>query len=452
MKLSPVRYNPLVFGYNADYHKKVRETLLNNEIIPHESKAIVAAEDAALKIEDSIVEMEKKGEIQDIRYSDITSMLVDLKAPIVFYMSYWFPDLKYADNLTKQYTKEINEMDDDKKKSWREDFVNILKNETVDDKKNNSKEKLKEIIVDISNDSKTGKTPAVSNLLTKYVPAFDSPKGFDDVAGMDEVKERLNDEIVYYAKNPEQIEIDLREYGIEAPRGFIFYGPPGCGKTFVTKALAIESGLDMFKLDISKAGSKFINQTSNNLQEAFDSLKKYSGSTGKKVLLFMDEVDSFAMSRGEFARNDENLKTVSTLLKLVEEAKNSGIILIAATNKYDILDDAFKSRFDSQIYFPLPEQNQIKDLLKLSLSKREKGKALANSDKELEEFSKKLKGYSNRSIAFLVENAAKSARKNGRRDILIQDLENAASNSEFEKVDKINYKKSTNSKKAMGFN
>ena len=123
--------------------------------------------------------------------------------------------------------------------------------------------------------------------------------------------------------------LDEAEYGIRAPRGFLFYGPPGCGKTFITQALAAESGLEMFKMDVSKVGSKYVNQTSNNIQAVFEFLSKHNQKTQKPCILFMDEVDSLAINRDGDARSSgENAKATTTLLKLVEQARDNGIILI----------------------------------------------------------------------------------------------------------------------------
>ena len=149
--------------------------------------------------------------------------------------------------------------------------------------------------------------------------------------------------------------------------------------------------------------------------------------------------------------SDENMKTVSALLKLVEEARDNNIIVIAATNKYNLLDEAFKARFDGQVYFPLPDKAQIKELLKKSLSSRTRGVALANSEEELNKLSDKLTGYSNRSITFIVDEAAKIARKDTRKNINFDHVLKAIAESELEKSDEKIYKQKT-SKRNLGFN
>ena len=107
--------------------------------------------------------------------------------------------------------------------------------------------------------SKTSSSTSVSELAPKFIPSQFSPKGFSDVYAMDEVKQKLQQEIIEYIENPELKEQDYKDYGITPPSTFLFYGPPGCGKTYMAEAIAAEAGLDMYKIDISKIGSSFVN-------------------------------------------------------------------------------------------------------------------------------------------------------------------------------------------------
>ena len=165
----------------------------------------------------------------------------------------------------------------------------------------------------------------------------------------------------------------------------------------------------------------------------------------------MDEVDSLAMSRGGVTSTDENIKTISTLLTLIEEARDDNIIVIAATNKYSMLDEAFKSRFDGQIYFPLPDEEQIEMLLKKVLSSRAKGVKLATSDDEIKALAKKLKGYSSRSIVFILDEASKLARRNNRQDISYDNVLQAIKESELEKPNEQEYKTKKGTSQPVGF-
>ena len=292
-----------------------------------------------------------------------------------------------------------------------------------------------------------------NSLLTKYIPSESSPKGFSDVVGLDDIKLRFREEIITPVLNPEQAKIDFLEYGIKPPRGFIFYGPPGCGKTFITKALAAESKLEMYSMDVSKIGSSYVNKTANNLEEAFKFLKDRARNSQKPVLLFMDEVDSLAAKRNFSSGQGEDEKAVSTLLKLVEAARDNNIIIIAATNRFNDLDEAFKARFDGQVYFPLPDNEARIALLKAQLSSRKKGVNLANSNEELQKLSDMLSGFSNRSIVFIVDEASKIARRKlFRSDISFEDFAQAIEKTGLQKSNEKDYKKTDYNPRKLGFN
>ena len=140
------------------------------------------------------------------------------------------------------------------------------------------------------------------------------------------------------------------------------------------------------------------------------------------------------------------------MLKLIHEARDNGIIVIAATNRYNILDEAFTSRFDNQQYFGLPDMEQIQALLKKSLEKRIKGQELAKNNDAIKNLAVQLKGYSNRSITFIVDEAAKIAKRKGRLNISSSDVAEAINKCNFDKVDESSYRKDKRKTFKLGFN
>ena len=206
-------------------------------------------------------------------------------------------------------------------------------------------------------------------------------------------------------------------------------------------------------MDVSKVGSKYVNQTSNNIQAVFEFLSKNNQKTGKQCILFMDEVDSLAINRdGDVRSSGENAKATTTLLKLIEQARDNGIILIAATNKYDLLDDAFKARFDSHIYFGLPDEKLIKQIVTSSLAQRAKGIELSEDEEKINHLVPMLKGHSNRSIVFIIDEAAKIAKNKLRKQISFEDVKEAIDKSELDRVKEEDYiKTSKQPKKHLGF-
>lgn len=267
---------------------------------------------------------------------------------------------------------------------------------------------------------------------------------------MDEIKETLSDKVIFPILNPEEAKLDEVEYGKKAPRGELFYGPPGCGKTSVIEAVSMESGVPLYKLKISKSGSIYVNGSAKNVQEAYEYVKNIAKETGKPVFLAMDEMESMTAKR-DGNTHDENNKLVGTLLQIIEEARGNNVIILGATNYYEMLDDAIKSRFDDKIYIGLPDEDTRRSVLKIHLNRRTKGQALAQNEEELDKVVKLTKGFSNRDIAILTDKAALIARADNRRDIIADDYIQPVKENQNMKVKEDLYKDKS-SRLTIGFN
>jgi len=464
MKINPItisKINGQTFGYNKKYHKKVQNELSKSKNIV--AKSILENEQSLLNIEDKIVKMEKESKYARGEYQDLADYLVEVKSTIAYFIELINGDLKYSDTLIQTYLKEIEKCSCQQGIAWREALCKKLNAYTIKDyfppepasSENEAPEATLEEknILSVVNDTiKNQNNKKTSPLMTLYEPNQYSPSGFDDVVGSEEIKEKLRDNLIYYIQDPEQSSKDYHDYGIRAPRGFLFYGPPGCGKTFIAKALANETGMDMYMMDVSKVGSMYVNKTSNNIQEAFEFIFKAAKDSQKPIILFMDEIDALAKNRNEpVGSSGENSKATTTLLKLVEIARDYNIIVIGATNKYDLLDQAFKDRFDGQIYFPLPDKEQIKKLVHTSLMQREKGSNLASDTESIDKLAELFKGFSNRSIVIIIDEAAKIARKRSRDNITFDDIKSAIEKTELEKPNEKDYIKSSAKKRTIGF-
>ena len=281
-----------------------------------------------------------------------------------------------------------------------------------------------------------GQAPSV---IERFEPTFSSPKGFESLGGMTELKDELTDKILYPATHPEEAKLDFTEYGKRQPRGIMLYGPPGCGKTSIAEAMAMESGLPLFKLKISKAGSSYINQTSKNYESVFNYVAQCSKMLGQPCFLFIDEIDGLAKGRDNDATS-EDLKQMSTLLNLIETARDRNVIVLGATNKYDIVDDAIKRRFDEQVYIGMPDMKTREEVLKKSLAKRLKGVPLSENAEALHEIASGLDSFPTSAIVILTDKASDIARKDGRRNILKEDFYDAIEKNQNLKINENNYK------------
>ncbi len=188
---------------------------------------------------------------------------------------------------------------------------------------------------------------------------------FDDVAGNYEAKESLM-EIVDFIKNPEKYKsLDAR-----MPKGVLFYGSPGTGKTLMAKALAGEAGVPFYAVSGSDFVQVYAGLGAGRIRNLFKKAKK----SGKSVI-FIDEIDAIGKKRmnGNLRGSDEGDRTLNALLtEMSGFAEDSGIVVVAATNRIDTLDSALlrPGRFDRQIEIMLPDRNARMDILKLYLSKK----------------------------------------------------------------------------------
>ncbi len=171
---------------------------------------------------------------------------------------------------------------------------------------------------------------------------------FSDIAGNDEAKESVMD-LVDFIKNPEK----YVKYGARMPRGVIFYGPPGTGKTLMAKAIAGEAGVPFFAVSGSDFVQMYVGVGASRVRELFKKAR-----SAKKAVIFIDEIDALGKKRGLSTSNDERDQTLNALLTEMSGFETmEGIVVIAATNRLDTLDEALlrPGRFDRQIEIGLPD-------------------------------------------------------------------------------------------------
>jgi cell division protease FtsH len=244
--------------------------------------------------------------------------------------------------------------------------------------------------------------------------APDSPKiGFKDVAGVDEAVEELQ-EIKEFLENPKK----FQALGARIPKGVLLYGPPGTGKTLLARAVAGEAGVPFFSISGSDFVEMFVGVGASRVRDLFEQAKQAS-----PCIVFMDEIDAVGRHRGAGlgGGHDEREQTLNQLLVEMDgfEMKDN-IILIAATNRPDILDPALlrPGRFDRQIVVDRPDRNGRRKILEV----HSKGKPLAPSI-DLDSLAAGTPGFTGADLANLVNEAALLAARHGKKTIEQDDLE-----------------------------
>ncbi len=240
-----------------------------------------------------------------------------------------------------------------------------------------------------------------------------SKKTFDDVAGADEEKEELK-EIVDFLKGPER----FRSLGARIPKGVLLVGPPGTGKTLLAKAVAGEAGVPFFSISGSDFVEMFVGVGASRVRDLFDNAKKNA-----PCIIFIDEIDAVGRHRGAGlgGGHDEREQTLNQLLVEMDGfGVNEGVIIIAATNRPDILDPALlrPGRFDRQVVVDAPDVKGREAILKV----HSKGKPLAE-DVNLEVLAKTTVGFSGADLENLMNEAALAAARAGHTEISMNDLE-----------------------------
>ena len=261
-----------------------------------------------------------------------------------------------------------------------------------------------------------GKMSQFSRANTRNQPANGKKVTFADVAGADEEKQEL-EEIVDFMKNPRK----YQELGARIPKGVLLVGPPGTGKTLLAKAVAGEAGVPFFSISGSDFVEMFVGVGASRVRDLFDQAKKHTPS-----VVFIDEIDAVGRQRGAGlgGGHDEREQTLNQLLVEMDGfTENQNIIVMAATNRRDILDPALlrPGRFDRQIVVSYPDIKGREEILKVHT----KNKKLS-PDINLATIAKSTAGFTGADLENLVNEAALLAARKNRKAIVQEDVEEAA--------------------------
>ena len=236
---------------------------------------------------------------------------------------------------------------------------------------------------------------------------------FSDVAGLEGAKEEIV-EIVEFLKNPSK----YTELGAKIPKGALLVGPPGTGKTLLAKAVAGEAKVPFFSLSGSDFVEMFVGVGASRVRDLFKQAKEKA-----PAIIFIDEIDAIGRARGKnngFNSNDERENTLNQLLTEMDGfGTNSGVIILAATNRADVLDGALMraGRFDRQIYVDMPDLNERQEIFEVHLKPLKLEKNL-----DVSFLAKQTPGFSGADIANLCNEAALIAARNDKKKVEKQDF------------------------------
>ena len=238
-------------------------------------------------------------------------------------------------------------------------------------------------------------------------------KTFDDVAGIDEAKEEL-EEIVEFLRDPQK----FSRLGGQIPKGALLIGPPGTGKTLLARAIAGEAGVPFFTISGSDFVEMFVGVGASRVRDMFEQAKKNA-----PCIVFIDEIDAVGRHRGagHGGGNDEREQTLNQLLVEMDGfSANEGVILLAATNRPDVLDPTLKrpGRFDRQVQVPNPDIKGREKILSVHARKSPLG-----PDVDLRIIARGTPGFSGADLANLVNEAALTAARTGKRFVTMEDFE-----------------------------
>jgi transitional endoplasmic reticulum ATPase len=231
---------------------------------------------------------------------------------------------------------------------------------------------------------------------------------WEDIGGLENVKETLREAVEWPLKYPKAFE----RLGVTPPKGVLLYGPPGTGKTLLAKAVATESEANFIGIRGPEVLSKWVGESEKRIREIFRKARQAA-----PTVIFIDEIDAIAPMRG----TDVNRVTDRLINQLLTEMdgleENSGVVIIAATNRPDILDPALlrPGRFDRLILVPAPDEKARLEILKVHTRRM----PLAE-DVNLEEIARKTEGYTGADLAAVVREAAMAAMRRALKEGLLK--------------------------------
>lgn len=289
-------------------------------------------------------------------------------------------DEQFINCITKALSYDV----EDRFQSAKE-FIQAINGE-IKVKRQDTRRKVK------SDEPKKASKDAKQSLIRKV----DGP-GFSAIAGMDDLKQQMTEEVIEPLHNPEE----YHRYGVTIPNGMLLYGPPGCGKTFFAKHFAEEVGFNFMQVTPATLKSKWINATQENIAAMFKEAEENA-----PTIIFIDELDDLLKDRS--LADDKGMSGINEFLAQMDRTGEKGIFIIGATNKPDILDPAVlrAGRLEKKYYLGVPDKSAREALFKLYLANRPYDFGI-----DYERLAELTKNYVSADIQLIVNDASRTALK-----------------------------------------
>ena len=235
-------------------------------------------------------------------------------------------------------------------------------------------------------------------------------KGFAEVAGMEDLKEQLRSDVIQVVKEPER----AKKFGLHIPNGLLFYGPPGCGKTYFAEKFAEEAGFNFIKAKCSDVASPYIHGGQEKIAALFDEARKNS-----PVIVLLDEIEVLLFDRKK-QDNSSMSGEVNEFLVQLNNCGADGVMVIGATNEPQIIDKAAlrSGRLEYHYFIPLPSQEVRKGIFEIHLSDKDKAQ-----DVDLNKLAEMTEGFTSSDIKLIVEKAGRTAFQAHKDEITMDILE-----------------------------
>jgi len=315
----------------------------------------------------------------------------------------WFVELskfksdtvKLEDAILKEREKPLQVVSSDFKID--ENTFNII-TKALQPNAENRFRNLKEFIQAVNGEIKV-ENPVLekSSNQSQTLKSVKNGEGFKSIAGMQELKDIIKLDVIDALNEKEK----YAEYGLTIPNGMLFYGPPGCGKTFFAEKMAEEIGFNFYQIKPSDIQSKWVNASQENIKNLFDEARKNAPS-----IIFIDELDALVPNRDNSSVNHMNTSAVNEFLAQMNNSGEDGVFIIGATNRPNSIDPAIlrAGRLDKHVYLPPPDFEARELMFKLYLKKRPTEIGLDYS-----ELAKATENYVSSDIKFLCDEASRMA-------------------------------------------